>query len=24
MPFIKPQFDTAGSRITYYEPDRLV
>ena len=24
MPFIKPRFDTAGSRITYYEPDRLV
>ena len=24
MPFIKPRFDSAGSRITYYEPDRLV
>ena len=24
MPCIKPRFDTAGSRITYYEPDRLV
>ena len=22
--FIRPRFDTAGSRITYYEPDRLV
>ena len=23
MPFIKPRFDTGGSRITYYEPKRL-
>ena len=23
MSFIKPGFDTAGSRITYYEPERL-
>ncbi|MAG70841.1 MAG: hypothetical protein CL471_11210 [Acidobacteria bacterium] len=23
FPFIKPRFDTAGSRITYYEPQRL-
>ena len=23
-PVIRPQFDTSGSRITYYEPDRLV
>lgn len=23
MPFIRPGFDTSGSRITYYEPDRL-
>ena len=23
MPFVQPPFDTAGSRITYYEPSHV-